>query len=428
MNLTENNRVELKERLTDDLEKEIVAFLNYKEGGIVYIGIDKNEKVLGVDNCDELQLKIKDRLINNISPSIMGLFDIYCEEIDNKNVLKIILASGIEKPYYIKRKGMSESGCFIRIGSSSQPMSKSMIEDMFVRRVRTSIANIESRKQDLTFRQLKICYEERGTPLNENFAKTLDLLTTSGKFNYDAFLLADENSVSIRFAKYWGNDKVELRENEELGYCSLIKSVQSVLNKFELENITQSEITSTQRIDNPLVDKVALREAVINAFVHNDYSSGDSPVFEVFSDRFVITSYGGLIDGLSKEEFFSGISKPRNRELMRIFKDLGYVEHLGSGMNRIMRKYDKSIFEFTDHFLKVTFPFSKIKSKEKSKEKSREKILNLIRENGFITTSELASELGLSTSAIEKHIRNLKLEGILKRIGPDKGGHWEIQS
>ena len=214
MNLTENNRIELKERLTDDLEKEIVAFLNYKEGGIVYVGIDKNEKVLGVDNCDELQLKIKDRLINNISPSIMGLFDIYCEEIDNKNVLKIILASGIEKPYYIKRKGMSESGCFIRIGSSSQPMSKSMIEDMFVRRVRTSIANIKSRRQDLTFRQLKICYEERGTPLNENFAKTLDLLTTSGKFNYDAFLLADENSVSIRFAKYWGNDKVELRENE----------------------------------------------------------------------------------------------------------------------------------------------------------------------------------------------------------------------
>jgi len=167
-----------------------------------------------------------------------------------------------------------------------------------------------------------------------------------------------------------------------------------------------------------------LREAVINAFVHNDYSSGDSPVFEVFSDRFVITSYGGLIDGLSKKEFFSGISKPRNRELMRIFKDLGYVEHLGSGMNRIMKKYDKSIFEFTDHFLKVTFPFSKIKSKEKS----REKILNLIRENRFITTSELASELRLSTSAIEKHIRNLKSEGILSRIGPDKGGHWEIQS
>ena len=430
MDLVENNRIEFKERLTDDFEKEIVAFLNYNEGGVVYIGIDKNGNAVGVDNCDEVQLKIKDKLMSNISPSAMGLFDIACEEISGKTVLKITLASGVEKPYYIKRKGMSESGCFIRIGNSSHPMTKSMIEDLFIRRVRKSIANIESKRQDLTFRQLKICYEERGMPLNDNFPKTLDLLTGSGKFNYDAFLLADENSASIRVAKYWGEDKADLRENEEYGYCSLIKSVQSVLDKFELENITRSEITSGQRIDSPLVDKVALREAIINAFVHNDYSSEDTPLFEIFSDKFVITSYGGLIDGLSREEFFGGISKPRNRELMRIFKDLGYVEHLGSGMTRIMRKYDRSIFEFTDHYLRVSFTFGQIKGKEKSKEKgkekSKEKILKLMGENPDITTGEIASILQLGSSTIEKHIRELKAKNKIKRVGADKGGHWKI--
>lgn len=84
MDLIENSRVEFKERLTDDFEKEIVAFLNYNEGGVVYIGIDKNGNAVGVDNCDEVQLKIKDRLMSNISPSAMGLFDIACEEISGK--------------------------------------------------------------------------------------------------------------------------------------------------------------------------------------------------------------------------------------------------------------------------------------------------------------------------------------------------------
>ena len=111
---------------------------------------------------------------------------------------------------------------------------------------------------------------------------------------------------------------------------------------------------------------------------------------------------------------------------MRIFKDLGYVEHLGSGMTRIMRKYDRSIFEFTDHYLRVSFTFDQIKGKEKGKEKSKEKILKLMGENPDITTGEIASILQLGSSTIEKHIRELKAKNKIKRVGADKGGHWEI--
>ena len=82
------------------------------------------------------------------------------------------------------------------------------------------------------------------------------------------------------------------------------------------------------------------------------------PVVEIFSDRLTITSYGGLPQGLSRENFFRCRSMPRNRELMRVFKDVGLVEHLGSGMGRILAAYDKSIFLFEDEFLIVTFPFT----------------------------------------------------------------------
>ncbi len=76
----ESNRIEFKRELNDSLEKEVVAFLNYKDGGIIYIGIDdKTKSVLGVNDIDAVQLKVKDRIKNNINPSTMGLFEVITE-------------------------------------------------------------------------------------------------------------------------------------------------------------------------------------------------------------------------------------------------------------------------------------------------------------------------------------------------------------
>jgi len=115
-------------------------------------------------------------------------------------------------------------------------------------------------------------------------------------------------------------------------------------------------MTSREREDFRLWNPVALREAVINAFVHNDYSKEIPPKFELFSDRIEITSAGGLPEGLSKTEFFEGFSVPRNKELMRIYRDLGLVEQLGSGVPRILQVYSKDCFTFSNNFLRMTFP------------------------------------------------------------------------
>jgi ATP-dependent DNA helicase RecG len=99
----ESNRIEFKRELNDSLEKEVVAFLNYKDGGIIYIGIDdKTKSVLGVNDIDAVQLKVKDRIKNNINPSTMGLFEVITEIQDGKNIIKIVVAGGSEKPYYFK--------------------------------------------------------------------------------------------------------------------------------------------------------------------------------------------------------------------------------------------------------------------------------------------------------------------------------------
>jgi len=147
--MIETNRIEFKEKLTDNLEKEIVAFLNYGEGGFLYIGINNNGNTVGLNNIDEIQLKIKDRLKFNIEPSCLGLFDIVVEKKDNRNIIKIIVASGTEKPYYLKKQGMSSRGCFIHKGSASERMLTQMINLLFSCRTRNSIGKIKSHNQDL---------------------------------------------------------------------------------------------------------------------------------------------------------------------------------------------------------------------------------------------------------------------------------------
>lgn len=248
-------------------------------------------------------------------------------------------------------------------------------------------------------------------------------------------MLADENGVSIKVAKYAGSDKVDLIENEEYGYCSLIKATHQVLEKLKIENITRAKVTNTKRVEKNLIAPIPMREAVINAIVHSDFSREIPPVFEIFNDKMIFTSYGGLLPGQSKEDFFSCSSMPRNRELMRVFKDVGLVEQLGSGMSRILKEYDKSIFHISEHFIKVEFPFSLPKDNaiiangNEIGDDNLElmKILKILEENASITAKQMAEQMGISTRKVSRLIKVLKESKKIVRIGSDRKGYWKIQ-
>ena len=354
----ESNRVEYKRELTDGFEREAIAFLNYRDGGVIYIGIERDGAVVGVADCDAVQLAIKDRLKNNILPSCLGLFDVIHQVRESQDIIKVTLASGSEKPYYLRKYGMSEKGCFVRIGSASEPMSGRMIEELFAKRTRNSLGRMRSLQQSLNFEQLRIYYEEAGFSLGDRFAANLELLTEDGAYNYAAYLLSDRNGNSVQVAKYRGLDRYDLIDANEYGYCSLIKTCKQVLDRLDVENRTATKITGKERIERRLWNVVALREAVINAIIHNDYTNEAVPKFEIFDDRLEITSAGSIPEGVGREEFFAGYSIPRNKILMRVFKDLDIVEYLGSGMPRILRAYPKESFIFTANFIRTVFPIS----------------------------------------------------------------------
>ena len=458
--MTETNRIEFKRELTRDLdiEREVVAFLNYHEGGVVYIGIDDNSKPVGVKDIDGDMLKIKDRIRTGISPSPMGLFDVTTERIDDVPVIKVFVATGSEKPYYKTKYGLSERGCFLRVGTASEPMTTKQIEDLYAKRVRQSLKNIPSPDKDLTFRQLHIYYDSLHLELNKSFAKTLNLLTTDGEYNYVAYLLADTNSMSVKLAKYAGTDRDELIENHEYGYCSLLKATDQVLSRLHVENTVKSSIGYPFRTDTPLWNERAVRELVINAIVHNDYFNEVSPKFELFSDRLEITSAGTLPFGMSKADFFNGVSNPRNKELMRVFRDVDMVEALGTGMLRVLKVYKEENFVFMDNFIRVVIPYNWIPSElangspenktvnvpenlvknieqlskrqqdiiKRMIETGKMNVLANVLVNVLETSASLAEYFGVNERTIRRDLRFLQEQNFLRHVGPDKGGHWEV--
>ena len=434
LDVIEDVRNEFKIKLTDKFEEEVISFLN-TNGGNIYIGANDKGDIVGINgNIDLLQRTIKDRIKDNIMPSTLGHYDVIVLEKDNKKYIKVIIARGNERPYYLKGMGMTPDSCFIRVGSSIQSMSNEMINNEFSKRTRNSLKNIVSPKQDLTFSQLKIYYEEKGFSINNNFLKQLDLYTDDGKYNYNAYLLADNNSISIRFGKYDGINSVNLIENEDFGNCCIIKATKNILNKLEIENKTFTKIEYPERKEIKMYDYIAVREAVVNAIVHNDWSNEYSPKFEIFSDRLVISSNGGIQDNTTKEEFLEGFSLPKNKELMKVFNDLDLVEQMGTGIIRILQSYNKDSFEFFPNFIRVTFPFNENKFKTNMKEiknnnltEIQNNIIGLMLDSPTITQETLARLLDVNIRTIQRNIKTLIDVGLIERTGSTKKGEWIVR-
>ena len=334
-------------------------------------------------------------------------------------------------------------------------MPTRMIEDLFSQRTRNSLSRIRSIRQDLSFEQLKIYYQEAGLTLNDKFAANLELLTEEGFYNYTAYLMADQNGNSVQIAKYAGTDRIDLLESKDYGFCCLVKTCKMILDKLEaVENRVINQITPRERINRSYWDTVALREAVINAIIHNDYATELVPKFEIFTDRLEITSAGSIHPGQEQEYFFAGYSMPRNKAIMRVFKDLGMVEFLGSGMPRILNAYPRESYTFSSYFVRVVFPISPeaLALEEEVKREATEEdntgtpiggviggvmggaieltqrqkeVLSIIKTNPKVSYKALADMLSINQSAVSKHLNVLKKKGVLQRIGGTRG-HWEI--
>ena len=157
---------------------------------------------------------------------------------------------------------------------------------------------------------------------------------------------------------------------------------------------------------------------------------------------------------MSEEDFYIGRTMPRNRELMRVFKDVELVEELGSGMRRILEAYDRSVFEITPSFVVVTFPYASDFERDENGDSDRtaigntkrgtendavgvngvngvngvsqNEVLNMMKNEPNITLKLLSEKMGIPRRTLDRIVLELKNKNVIERVGTSRSGYWKI--
>ena len=425
---------------TDVICKEIVAFLN-ATGGTIIIGVKDDGTVVGVGKIDETFRKISDIITTQIEPNPQDEVSSELRFEDGKTLIAINVSKGIKHIYCQKKYGFSSVGCPIRVGTTCKEMTSEQIRIRYENKFVNSEYMLKKRStlSDLSFKELKIYYSEKGYHLDDNnFEANLNLRNQNGEYNLLAELLADQNNIPLIFVKFKGSDKAAISERNDYGYRCILTSYERIKNRLQAENICISDTTVRPRIDTYLFDYDSVNEAILNALVHNDWTITE-PQISMFDDRLEILSHGGLPNGMTKKQFFDGISKPRNATLMRIFLNMGLTEHTGHGIPTIVKNYGEKVFEIEDNYIRCTIPFDKdvldkIKNENVgnnvgnniSLNKTEKKVITLLIENAEYTADELALKIGVSKRTIERTFISLQNKKVIERIGSNRKGSWIV--
>lgn len=428
----ESEVLELKEKYSDNICKEIVSFLN-SDGGTIIIGIKDDGTVVGVEKIDETLRKLSDIITSQIEPNPQDEITSEIKFNSGKTIIFLNISKGNKSIYCQKKYGFSSAGCSMRIGTTCKEMTSEQIK----KRYEKNFVDIEymlkkqSSLPNLSFRELKIYYSEKGFHIDDtSFEENFNLKTFEGKYNLLAELLADKNNIPFIFVKFKGEDKASISERNDYGYGCILTTYEKIKNRLKSENICISDTTVRPRKDEYLFDYDCVNEAVLNAIVHNDWTITE-PQISLFSDRIEILSHGGLPKNMTKKQFFAGISKPRNSTLMRIFLTMGLTEHTGHGIPTIVKKYGNEVFEIENDYIRCCIPFNlkALKNPDKLKvdiNNTERKILEYLITKNDYTAEELAKEIGLTKRTIERALKNLQIKRKIERIGSNRSGHWIV--
>ncbi len=244
-------------------------------------------------------------------------------------------------------------------------------------------------------------------------------------------------TVAIFFGKTKADNMYSVRE---FGNQCLLYSLDDVLRYGDVLNIIQADEQDrvVERKEVPLFENEAFREAVINAFVHNKWVSGNEPMITVFSNRIEILSRGSLAPEQTMEGFFAGESVPVNKKLSEIFLQLHISEKTGRGVPRITQRYGRDAYEFRENSIVVTIPFNwinvmedkknnnTIEAEEASLNKTQGHILAEIKNDPHITKAQIKENLEVGKTTVDNGISTLKKLGYIERVGSNKTGYWNI--
>lgn len=431
MNLgIENEYQEFKEGLgqLDKGLKSIVAMLNKHGQGTVYYGVKDDGNVCGISIGKNTLMDIRNRITDKIEPRIYADILVLTDEKSRKYVR--VAARGYDIPYSF------DGRYYIRNVSADEHASNEILRKMLSTSDSDILRQMESPNQNPTFNSLFAILAGNGIhpSATREFYSNYSLINRNGKFNMNAYLLSDRNSISLKVITFEGTDKSVMSKRTEYGGKCLLVSISEVMQYFETINITKVNLNNAIREELPLFDFPSFREAWINACLHNDWKSEIAPSIYLFDNRIEIVSYGGLPFSLSKEGFYQGTSVPVNKSLLMIFMAAKYAEQSGHGIPTIVEKYGKEVFSFDDGMLKVTIPLAFDRPDVEARKnlllyksgltENQKKVYDILSYNGNLSLQNVADEIGISLGATKKICAKLQSFGILERVGSRKKGQW----
>lgn len=441
----ESETVELKRIVTEDIKKEIIAFAN-TDGGKLYVGVDDDGSVVGLENPDGTALQISNIVRDAIKPDVTMFLHYETIDENGKKIVAVDVQRGTDRPYYIAKKGMRPEGVYVRQGYSSVPATDMAIRYMIKETDGDSFEDMRSLNQDLTFESTAKEFKLRNVEFGQSQMKTLKLIDKDGLYSNLALLLSDQCIHTIKVAVFQGTDQSIFRDRREFT-GSLMQQMNEVYDFIDFRNQTRSTIEGLVRIDVRDYPEVAVREALLNLLVHRDYSFSASALISIYEDRIEFISVGGLMPGIDLDDVMAGISICRNQNLANVFYRLHLIEAYGTGMGKIMKAYEnedsKPAMETTRNTFKIILP--NINAKHETRKPSiynvhqttdyvretaaygnRALILSYIQKNGSITRLEAENILKTSPSTTSRIIRRMVEEGLLIPHGKARSTEYTL--
>ncbi len=452
----ESKVLELKEKLPSaiNLAKTVVAFSN-TAGGKIIIGVNDKREIVGIreDKVFELQDRIISTIYDNCYPIILP--EIYTVNIEGKVVLVVEVFRGSQLPYYLKKKGRLH-GTYIRVGATNRIADEKILIDLERQRLGKTFDEEENPEYDLSEIDLNPIFEEFhkiGKKVDIAKLKNLKLIKSAGHRNLPTnallIVLGLLDNTGIKCARFKGTTMEYFIDKKEFNgdlFSVLEDTIIFLKNHLNLK----AEIKGLQREEKYEIPIIALREALLNAIIHRDYTRNSDIKVAVYDDIVEIISPGGLPNGLTVDEVFNGRSELRNKVLANLFKELGYIEAWGSGINRIKKMCDEENvpFEFkeTGNFVSVVFrrkieekdlsSIGKIREKlsvydkktaeklPKKYRKTAEKVIEFLEQYGSITVKDAEKIFGVKERRAREILAKLVEEGVIEKVGKTKGTYY----
>ena len=415
--MQENENIEFKELYTENIYKEIVAFLN-SGSGTIYIGYNDNGELIGLENVKETEEKISNGIRGKIVPDCSVFVSINNATLDNKDYIIINVSKGVNI-YSLKDKGIIK-GTYIRNGSCSMPATEETVKQMIIKNSNITFETSVANNQNLTFNYIREAFMGINIDINnKNIMKNLFMVDNNGNYTNLALLLSDQSPYTVKVATYQSVNKTNFLDRKEFG-GSLLEVYDKTLSYLKINSATYGLIDSSIREDIEEYPEFILREIILNSLIHRDYSLLTSNIINIYKDDSIeFISYGSLYGNITIEDVLAGLSTSRNPHLQSIFMRLKRVEAIGSGLRRVNSYYKSKNLDFLVKALPSSFvvrlpriTIDKIPAKDDYKI-----IIDYLDKNGEITRKQAERLLNKEKTTTSNVLSKMISDKIIKKIG-----------